>query len=163
MRAESVGRRLPANGGPTADPSRCFACRRDRWGGSWLATFGECPGLLLVDSHGLSIGSARRAAAQYASVCCPPIDPADVELLVSELCTNAHRHATGWWRLRVHAHRDRLVLDVDDSCAATPRRKEPDTVHGSGGLGMLLVDQLASDYLVLRHPAGKTVRVVLAF
>ncbi|MEU6810000.1 hypothetical protein ABZ920_13560 [Streptomyces sp. NPDC046831] len=54
-------------------------------------------------------------------------------------------------------------LDVDDARATPPRRREPDTVHGSGGLGMVLVERLATGYRVFRRPAGRTVRVVLAF
>ncbi|WP_320774303.1 ATP-binding protein [Streptomyces sp. CRN 30] len=135
------------------------------WGGgtkTWPGTLGESPALLRVDGDRASVGVARRAARRYAAVCCPRLDPGHVELVASELCTNALRYADGWWRLRVHAHRDRLVLDVDDDCSVLPRTRVPDLEHGSGGLGLVLVEELAEECRVIRHPGGKTVRAVFA-
>ncbi|SEC15438.1 Anti-sigma regulatory factor (Ser/Thr protein kinase) [Streptomyces sp. 2231.1] len=163
MRADSVGWRPRSKGGVATDDRHRFVCRCEWTGGVWRRVHGEFPALLMLDSDGSSIGEARRAAARYTAACCPPVDAEDVELIVSELCTNAYRHATGWWRLCVHAHRGRLVLDVDDASTTPPRPGEPDNVHGTGGLGLLLVARLADEQRLLRYPAGKTVRVVLRF
>ncbi|MFJ3231152.1 ATP-binding protein [Streptomyces sp. NPDC086787] len=160
MRADSVDRRRPPKRSAVNAQGGCVSCRRE-WRGVWLPARGERPALLSLDSCTSSIGEARRAAAQYAAVCVPSVDRGDVELLVSELCTNAHRHATGWWRLRVHSHEGELVLDVDDAATSLPRRRDPDLVHGRGGLGLLLVDRLATRCQFFPHSAGKTVRVVL--
>ncbi|MEU7424900.1 ATP-binding protein [Streptomyces sp. NPDC040750] len=163
MRADGVERwTLPRSGALTYDRG-CLACRRGRSGDPWPGTRGERPALLTLESPGATIADARRAAAEYVRVCCPPIDAEAVELVVSELCTNAYRHATGWWRLRAHAHPGRLVLDVDDASATPPRPRRPDNVHGTGGLGILLVDRLTDGRETLRHPAGKTVRVTLRY
>ncbi|MET7288965.1 ATP-binding protein [Streptomyces sp. NPDC005573] len=160
MRTESVEHWPPPEESAARGDDGCLSCRRSRWSGS--RAHGECPALLILDSDGATIGDARRDAARYAAACCPWADPDDIELIVSELCTNAFRHATGWWRLRLHAHTDQLVLDVDDACPALPRQKEPDLVHGTGGLGMHLVEQLAAKCEFLPHAEGKTVRVIMA-
>ncbi|MBV2358051.1 ATP-binding protein [Streptomyces sp. J2-1] len=150
----------PASGGaPAAGADGCPVCLRP-------AAPGEPdpggPPVLRLDSEHVTLGAARRAAGQYAAARCPRIDTGHVELVVSELCTNALRHATGWWSLRLHTHGDRLVLDVDDVSVSAPRPRTPDLEHGSGGLGMVLVDELTASWRVIRRPDGKTVRAVFA-
>ncbi|MEU6405798.1 ATP-binding protein [Streptomyces sp. NPDC046985] len=162
MRAYETGPAAAGPGGGTIDVDGCPACLRGVGDEAWPAALGESPAVLCVDSDRTSIGSARRAAREYAAVCCPRVSSGHVELVTSELCTNALRHATGWWRLRLHTHVGRLVLDVDDDCLTLPRARVPDLAHGSGGLGMMLVGELTEAYHVLRHTRGKTVRALFA-
>ncbi|CAL9630173.1 SpoIIE family protein phosphatase [Streptomyces sp. Tu 3180] len=63
------------------------------------------------------------------------------ELVVSELVTNAIRHAVGPVRLRLILERS-LVCEVFDGGATTPRVRHP-RVMDEGGRGLLLVSQLS--------------------
>ncbi|WJV44307.1 ATP-binding protein [Streptomyces flavofungini] len=137
----------------------CPLCDRTTLQGAWRPTAGDGPALLTVDADGCGIGAARRAARAYAAVRCPAVDAADVALVVSELCTNSFRHATGWWRLRLHGHRDGLIADIDDASEQLPVPRLPDTRDGTGGMGMLLVAMLTTTLDVYAYSGGKTVRV----
>ncbi|GAA2528579.1 MULTISPECIES: SpoIIE family protein phosphatase [Streptomyces] len=63
------------------------------------------------------------------------------ELVVSELVTNALRHAAGPVRLRL-IHERSLVCEVFDGGATTPHVRHPRATD-EGGRGLLLVSQLA--------------------
>ncbi|MVO85638.1 ATP-binding protein [Streptomyces sp. p1417] len=137
----------------------CSLCVRGAVREDWLPVPGDRPALLVVEAADSCIGAARRAAHAFAAVRCPAVDATDVALVVSELCTNSFRHATGWWRLRMHGHRDGLVADVDDASLRLPAPRAPDTRDGTGGMGMLLAASLATTLDVFVHAGGKTVRV----
>jgi anti-sigma regulatory factor (Ser/Thr protein kinase) len=70
---------------------------------------------------------------------------ADLELLASELVTNAVLHARSTSRLTLEQRADRVRVTVADQSIARPRRRDygPDAVTGRG---MLLVDRLAHDW-----------------
>ncbi|MFN8075725.1 MAG: SpoIIE family protein phosphatase [Kineosporiaceae bacterium] len=78
---------------------------------------------------------------------------ADVELLTSELVTNAVRHARTRTELVVSLHPRVLVLEVRDGLEATPRWRRAE-VDEEGGRGMFLVGQLAQDWGVRALPEG---------
>jgi anti-sigma regulatory factor (Ser/Thr protein kinase) len=76
-------------------------------------------------------------------------------LLLSELVTNAVRHAHGAVRITVTLARERLRAGVRDESPDPPRPREPDE---SGGRGMQLLNGLAQRWGVRQHRGdGKTV------
>ncbi|MCU1675275.1 MAG: ATP-binding region ATPase domain protein [Frankiales bacterium] len=87
----------------------------------------------------------------------------DATLVLSELVSNAVRHATpvtgdglviNW---HVEDGGAMVVIAVTDGSAdAEPRRAPPDTVSDSGR-GLAIVDMIASDWGVRRGPDHKTV------
>src|SRR5919199_465767 len=68
----------------------------------------------------------------------------DLRLLVTEVVTNAIRHAGGWVDLRVDALPTCVRVEVTDCGPGfdPSRRLEPD-VDSMGGRGLLLVDEIA--------------------
>ncbi|MBR7825018.1 ATP-binding protein [Actinospica sp. MGRD01-02] len=106
---------------------------------------------LVSDGH--SIAQARAAARRYLAEHCPWAPAAAVALVVSELVTNAVRHASGWWRLRITADEQRLVVEVEDESADPPRRR-PFSTAGEGGLGLVIVEKLTNKLEVRPNPAG---------
>ncbi|GGS98136.1 SpoIIE family protein phosphatase [Streptomyces chromofuscus] len=77
------------------------------------------------------------------------------ELVVSELVTNAIRHATDPIRLRL-IRADTLVCEVFDGGATTPHLRHPRTTD-EGGRGLLLVSQLTQRWGTRFVPDGKVI------
>lgn len=77
------------------------------------------------------------------------------ELVVSELVTNAIRHAGGPVRLRLIRERA-LVCEVFDSGATAPHLRHPRAMD-EGGRGLLLVSQLAQRWGTRFVPGGKII------
>lgn len=77
------------------------------------------------------------------------------ELIVSELVTNAIRHAVGPVRLRLIRERS-LVCEVFDSGATAPHLRHPRTTD-EGGRGLLLVSQFAQRWGTRFAPEGKII------
>lgn len=77
-----------------------------------------------------------------------------VELLVSELVTNAVLHAEGDPELTIRDLGDRIRVEVSDT---SPRPPQIDPPNLTGGRGLQLVDTLAARWGTDRRPAGKTV------
>jgi two-component sensor histidine kinase len=76
-------------------------------------------------------------------------------LLLSELVTNAIRHAHGAVRVNVTLAKERLRAQVRDESPDPPQRREADE---SGGRGMQLLDGMAQRWGVRQHRGdGKTV------
>ncbi|GAB3878038.1 hypothetical protein GCM10029964_028100 [Kibdelosporangium lantanae] len=80
----------------------------------------------------------------------------DAVLVTDELVTNALRHgsASRSCRLALVDGGATLRIEVDDSATAPPQFREPDS---TGGRGLVLIDQLATAWGVVRHEHGKTV------
>jgi anti-sigma regulatory factor (Ser/Thr protein kinase) len=80
----------------------------------------------------------------------------DVVLVVSEMVTNAVRHAAPPVGLEIEATDVDVVIAVRDG---SPRRPVPRVAdeQAEGGRGMMLVDLLTSDHGVRPQPPGKTV------
>ncbi|MFD7685208.1 SpoIIE family protein phosphatase [Streptomyces sp. NPDC059781] len=77
------------------------------------------------------------------------------ELVVSELVTNAIRHAGGPVRLRL-IHERALVCEVFDGGATAPHLRHPRAMD-EGGRGLLLVSQLAQRWGTRFVPDGKII------
>ncbi|WP_149184377.1 SpoIIE family protein phosphatase [Streptomyces sp. TRM49041] len=102
-----------------------------------------------------SVGRARELArAQLTTWALEPLVDT-VELLVSELVTNALRYGEGEIRLRLL--RDRaLVCEVWDAGLVQPRRRRARDTD-EGGRGLQLVGLLSAGWGSRRTPRGKTV------
>lgn len=81
-----------------------------------------------------------------------------VELLTSEVVTNAVRHgpADGEVAVRVRSDGGVLAVEVDDEDPAAPVLGAPGP-GSTGGRGVWLVDELALDWGVRTRPEGKSV------
>ncbi len=77
-------------------------------------------------------------------------------MLVSELVTNAVLHAGTPIEVVVRLGGDRVRVEVHDGAPRLPMRKHYSTMSGTGR-GLLLVEQLASDWGAEPTDAGKTV------
>ena len=79
-------------------------------------------------------------------------------LLVSELVTNAVRHARGTDVITVdlHAARSWLRIEVQDTDRHWPQPRTPDE-YDESGFGFILVDALSSNWGVRETDAGKAV------
>ncbi|MFD7961358.1 SpoIIE family protein phosphatase [Streptomyces zaomyceticus] len=107
-----------------------------------------------------SVGRARELArAQLKAWDLEPLVDT-VELLVSELVTNALRYGEGEIRLRLLRDRT-LVCEVWDAGLVQPRRRRAKDTD-EGGRGLQLVGLLSSSWGSRRTPRGKTVWFELA-
>lgn len=102
---------------------------------------------------------APREARQFVRGALAEIDPElvdAVELLVSELVTNAVVHASSAPRLEVALLPDKVRVEVHDDDATLPVRRIPDEER-PGGRGLLLLDGVASAWGVEPLGHGKVV------
>ncbi len=117
--------------------------------------------LIELDSSCQSPAHAREAAAQIAAR--EQLGPVsdDLALVVSELVTNAVRHAEPPLRLEIQTSEHRVVVAVADGSDGAPAPRAVDS-NAEGGRGMMLVDLLSTEVGVRAHPPGKTVWAALA-
>jgi CheY-like chemotaxis protein len=116
----------------------------------------------LGDRLGLDLAkdpAAPGAARRFVRSSLTDIDDAAldaVELLTSELVTNAVIHAGSEPHLVLVLHPDRVRIEVHDTDPRMPARRKPDEAR-PGGRGLLLLDQVASDWGVEPLEGGKVV------
>ncbi|MDQ0942780.1 ATP-binding protein [Streptomyces sp. V1I1] len=101
---------------------------------------------------------AREVTRRFLSVVAPGGGSgADaVVLVVSELVTNAVRHAGGVTGFRLEEGLGTVTVAVQDASPAPPRPR-PAGVREPCGFGWHLVRELSADVQVHVHPRGKTV------
>ncbi|MFC8448940.1 ATP-binding protein [Kitasatospora sp. NPDC057223] len=105
---------------------------------------------------------ARELACAFLDQCSSPLTGAgraDVLLALSELVTNAVRHAPGPCTLTLTEHTDSLTVAVRDGSTAPPVPRPPDLMAGTGGFGWHLLRTLSEEVEIRRHQDGKTVAV----
>ena len=103
--------------------------------------------------------AAPGAARRFVRTSLTDIDPAmldAVELLTSELVTNAVVHAGSEPRLALILLPDRIRVEVHDTDPTLPTQREPDAASASGR-GLLLLERLAASWGVEAADDGKTV------
>lgn len=110
-----------------------------------------------------SAGAARRAARGVLTAWQLQDMAEDVDLVVSELVTNALLHTGGGpagppdpVRLELECTADALTCRVVDSCALPPLPEEADH-NAESGRGLILVEALASAWDWEDLPEGKAV------
>ncbi|GAA2405472.1 SpoIIE family protein phosphatase [Streptomyces coeruleofuscus] len=108
-----------------------------------------------LDPDPALVADARRTATRQLSHWGLDELAFTTELVVSELVTNAIRHATGPIRLRLVRERA-LVCEVLDSGATAPHLRHPRTTD-EGGRGLLLVSQLTQRWGTRFVPDGKII------
>lgn len=81
----------------------------------------------------------------------------DAVLIVDELVSNAYSHGGAPRMLRLHRTGDGncLRVEVNDSAATAPRLGKPQ--HGNASGGLMIIDQLCSNWGVAQHANHKTV------
>jgi len=102
-------------------------------------------------------GTAREFAAETLRRWGVPQWGEPVGLVVSELVTNAVRHAGTVATLRLEPVDTGLVVAVDDASTGEARLVPAGTRSASGGLGLAIVDRLADEWGSTRRDGGKTV------
>ena len=81
-----------------------------------------------------------------------------VELVVTELATNAVRHARTLFTVSMAWDGRRLRIEVSDAHPVPPRpTDQPPPADSTGGRGLLLVEQLADRWGYDPHERGKTI------
>jgi anti-sigma regulatory factor (Ser/Thr protein kinase) len=124
--------------------------RRDE--GSWSLT-GLSGSVGEARAHARAFLNARRSSPGDACE--------DILIAVSELVSNAVRHAPGPCTLRMVDHGETVTLEVSDTSGSLPRPRPPDPTNGAGGFGWHLLHHLGQTLTVAPGPQGKTIRIVL--
>ena len=99
------------------------------------------------------------SARRFVRTSLTDIDPSmldAVELLTSELVTNAVIHAGSEPRLVLVLLPDRIRVEVHDADPTLPAQREPDAARPDGR-GLLLLEQLATSWGVEAADEGKVV------
>ncbi|MFS8103115.1 ATP-binding protein [Lentzea alba] len=113
--------------------------------------------VLELDREAADLGRVRRWAQATLSGLHQD-DLVDVLLVVTELVTNVYDHARFPARLRLRRSAGPCLISVlvEDASSSAPvlRPSSPDSVRGRG---MVLVNQLAKQWGVVRRTAGKSV------
>jgi anti-sigma regulatory factor (Ser/Thr protein kinase) len=79
------------------------------------------------------------------------------ELMVSELATNAVKHARSCFSVELHRERDGTVyVEVADRGSGVPRQRHPAPLDPHGR-GLLIVEAFADEWGTVRRNGGKTV------
>jgi anti-sigma regulatory factor (Ser/Thr protein kinase) len=103
---------------------------------------------------------ARRATAEMVEqLHLEPIGD-ELALVVSELVTNAVRHAEPPLRLEIQADDDRVTVAVADGSPGLPVPRWA-AADAEGGRGLPMIDLLAAETGVRANPPGKTVWAAL--
>lgn len=134
-----------------------FAARRDSDRAGLCAGFDGAPSC---------IADARDSAAGFLARHAPHAPAAfrtNMLLVVSELVTNAVRHAPGPLTLRLAPAADGLDVCVEDGSPDPPRARAPDPCHGTGGFGWPIVQSLASRVYSVPSRSGKAIHAVLVW
>jgi anti-sigma regulatory factor (Ser/Thr protein kinase) len=80
-----------------------------------------------------------------------------VELVVTELATNAVRHARTLFTVAMTWDGRRLRIEVSDAHPVPPEPRDEIPADSTGGRGLLLVEQLADRWGYDPHERGKTI------
>jgi hypothetical protein len=120
------------------------------------------PATLAIDPSAPAVVEARAFARTTLDAWdLPDLVLRDAILLVSEMVTNAIVHGRPPICLRLRRGRSRLLIEVDDTATAVPRklRPTPTDVHGRG---LQLVAALAEAWGTRPTASGKSVWCALA-
>jgi anti-sigma regulatory factor (Ser/Thr protein kinase) len=117
--------------------------------------------MVVYDRHAASVGEARSwIDAFLADRAIEDTVRDDAQLVVSELVTNALIHGAGALVLRASVTGGAVQVSVTDSGDDLPEVLPLDPSR-IGGLGLIVVDRVASEWGVAPFPGGKTVWAAL--
>ncbi|MCF3172343.1 ATP-binding protein [Streptomyces sioyaensis] len=120
---------------------------------------------LQLDCRSDAVGPARHLVGTYLARLEPSVERDTREaviLVVSELVTNAVRHAGGEsCTLRLLADPASIVVSVGDASPVLPRPRTPDVTGEGGGFGWSMVCRIATTVEVSRGSQGKTVTATI--
>jgi anti-sigma regulatory factor (Ser/Thr protein kinase) len=106
-----------------------------------------------------SVGEARRfVTASFDWL--PEETNNRLELLVSELATNAIHHGSGGFTVSLERLANAIRVEVSDGGSGLPVLLAP-SVDRTSGRGLRIVQALSDEWGVRRGPSGKTVWFVL--
>jgi anti-sigma regulatory factor (Ser/Thr protein kinase) len=121
-----------------------------------------------LDGLGGTVAEARDRTQEFlvdARITPPPLNETtvgDALLLVSELVSNAVRHAPGPCTLELADDGRQVTIAVSDTSTSVPLPRAPDYVAGGGGFGWHLLHRVALRIeIALRAQHGKTVSAIL--
>ena len=117
-----------------------------------------------LDGSAASITDARDHARAFLDHATPPLDDrllGDALVAVSELVTNAVRHAPGPYVLALHDDGHHLTIAVTDTHSTLPAARPKDLEGGTGGLGWHVLHEIADTLHTEPHPVGKTITVTI--
>ncbi|MCY0918519.1 MULTISPECIES: ATP-binding protein [unclassified Streptomyces] len=121
--------------------------------------------LVIEDDCAAGIARARDVARVYAASLDPaaPADTSDaLQLVVSELTTNALRHGGGHYTLHLSSGPDSVSVAVSDNSSVLPQERTPDLAGRAGGFGWHMVRHYCRSLAVTLVPGeGKTILAVL--
>ncbi|WP_406260828.1 serine/threonine-protein phosphatase [Actinacidiphila glaucinigra] len=103
-----------------------------------------------------AVSHARKHVAGKLAAWGLPDATQTTELIVSELVTNAIRHALPPFRLRLIRHDNGLTCEVSDSSSTTPHLRRARTLDESGR-GLFIVAQLTQRWGCRHTEEGKTI------
>lgn len=126
------------------------------------------PVLCVVLENGEAIGEARRLARAFLTDVKRAVEPSLststtqlIELVVSELATNAHKYAPGPSRLSMEVHDGLVEVSVSDNNPNPPAIMPPNPLRiGQHGLPIVLA--VARTFAIHRERAGKRITVAIA-
>lgn len=135
--------------------------RRDPRHGRWLTTPVAAPFQREFVADDAAPAAARAFVNAAVDELVPPPHPVmlrdDIELVVSELVTNAVRAQSPTVTVEVGFERDRVVLRVEDLGSGWPEPREAG-IHDTNGRGLALVSAICAAWGVrLSGPERKTV------
>ncbi|WP_433343830.1 ATP-binding protein [Streptomyces sp. CA-253872] len=114
-----------------------------------------------------SVAAARAVTTRFlhrlsAEWCAhvPERTTGDLHLVVSELATNAERHAGGFHALELTGDATHVVVTVHDTSPEAPSFPAPDPAR-VGGHGLEIVRALSREIRLARTPGGKSVGAVI--
>jgi anti-sigma regulatory factor (Ser/Thr protein kinase) len=154
-----LGHATPGSTGPRVGRSRPLIGRRSEVGGTRDGGLADAYAFRLAGGH--EAGSAARAAVAACDGDLPSGVRGDVLLLVTELVTNAVRHAgvgpDGSLRVEFRLWPQRVRVDVTDPGIEFARIRPRSNGDGYGGWGLVLVDRIAARWGVERGMSGTCV------
>ena len=109
-----------------------------------------------LDQDPALVATARKAASEQLIAWNLPEAAFITELVVSELVTNAIKHAAPPIRLRLIRGETSLICEVSDGSSTAPHLRRARTFD-EGGRGLLLVAQLSQQWGTRQTPTGKTI------
>ena len=130
-------------------------------------TRGPAPVRLAVSAQDGTIADARERAQAFLADLTRTVPPAgpravdDVLLAVSELVTNAVRHAPGPATLSLIYSPGQVQVTVQDTNPDAPTARLGDLRRGTGGFGWPAVQRLAQRVDITATPDGKAVHAFL--